>query len=35
MDALYEGKNMKKYDTFKLRLRNHFHKYHTYFNDDD
>jgi len=35
MDALYEGKNMKEYDTFKLRLRNHFRKYHTYFDDDD
>ena len=35
MNTLYEKKNMKKYDMFKLQLQNHFCKYHIYFTTDD
>jgi chemotaxis protein histidine kinase CheA len=35
MDGLYEGRNMKEYNTFMLRMDNHFLRYASWFNNDE
>jgi hypothetical protein len=35
MDGLYEGRNMKEYNTFMLRMENHFLRYASWFTTDE